>query len=178
MRELVRKSLRNGAVAVTALASAAALTACGSDGDGETGKGAATPSAGASAGDESGSEGVGLSDVQGSWATSPGAGGKPVVLTVSDAQAVLVAEGAVCQGAATPARNVMLQLTCNNGDAGGRTKGEIDSADGKALVVVWEGGAQDTLTKTSSGLPTGLPTGGLPTNLPTGIELPALPPTP
>lgn len=67
---------------------------------------------------------------------------------------------------------VMLALKCTGG-ANDRTMGAIESNDGKKLVLSWDGGVKDTLSKADPGkLPTDLP------SLPEMPEVPKLPELP
>ncbi len=113
---------------------------------------------------------VALADVEGTW--NGAADGKPVSLTIGQGQAVMLAEGSICQGTATQAEHVELALSCQGG-AAKRTKGVVESADGEQLVVVWESGTRDTLAQAPDAAPTGLPS-GIPTDFPSG--LPSVPP--
>ncbi|GAA4907117.1 hypothetical protein ACFPM3_13450 [Streptomyces coeruleoprunus] len=170
----MQQLVRSGVLAAVAVASALALTACGSGKGDEPGKGAsAAPSGGASA--PAGGHGAGstLASVEGSW--SGMTDGKLVNLTVSaSGQAVLITEAHVCQGTAKEAGHVTLALTCKDGSTD-RTTGTVESADGKQLVVAWDGGKKDTLAKTSAPMPTDLPS-VLPSGMPSIPALPSLPP--
>lgn len=167
----MQKLVRNGAVAAAALVSAIALTACGSSDKGDDAdKGGSSVTPSASAGGHGDHAAVSLADVEGAWVTEPG--GKPVSLTIGQGQAVLVADGGVCQGTVKEAGHIVLALTCKDAAGTDRTNGMIESADGKQLVVAWESGTKDTLTKAGA-LPTGLPSG-----IPSLPTLPSLPPTP
>ncbi|MFD5347892.1 hypothetical protein ACFWJY_30135 [Streptomyces anulatus] len=167
-------SLRTGAVAVAALAAALALTACGSDdaskdsgadsaasatpgGDGDNGSG---ESAGSGATDAAALEGtwVGLTDA------------KNVTVSIAGGKVALVADQSVCQGDVKDmGGEPMLALKCTGGSAD-RTMGAIDSVDGTKLVLSWDGGVKDTLTKADPGkLPSGMP------SLPDVADLPEIP---
>ncbi|MFD4032823.1 hypothetical protein ACFWVP_20520 [Streptomyces sp. NPDC058637] len=149
--------VRSGA-AVAGLVAALALTACGSDDDSGS-----EPAAGSGAGQsatpggdaDSGSAGVDAAALDGTWTGATD--GRAVVLSVSSGKVALVADQHVCQGDVKNTGEVMLALTCADGNTD-RTMGAIESNDGKKLVVSWDGGAEDTLTRTDPGkLPTGLP---------------------
>ncbi|QNE76623.1 hypothetical protein F0344_20110 [Streptomyces finlayi] len=166
--------VRTGSVVAASLVAALALTACGSDGDGGGGrKGGSSKGAGSDSGSGSGS-GSGSSGSASGSAGNPGAGaaklegtwagltdGKAVALSVASGQAALVAEQHVCQGKVTGRGEVTLTLTCVDGNTD-RTSGSVESNDGRTIVVSWNAGAKDTLTKTDgTQLPTELP--GMPT---------------
>lgn len=152
------KIARTGAVVVTGLLTALALTGCSSDGDKDSADKGTTPStAPSSAGDASsgtGSDGGGgdsagdLKALEGAWAGQTG--GKAVVLSVASGKAVVVADSHVCTGTAKAmGGKPMLDLKCADGDTA-RTMGAIESNDGKTVVVSWDGGAKDTLAKTDA----------------------------
>ncbi|UUS32281.1 MULTISPECIES: hypothetical protein [Streptomyces] len=165
---IVHKLVRNGAAAATALAAALALTACGSgDGDGgKDGGASAAPSAAAPTGADA--QGVSLAAAEGAWVGATD--GKPVTLTVSKGgQAVVISEAHVCQGTAKEGAALTLTLTCKDGDTT-RTSGTVRSADGTQLVVAWDSGRTDTLSKPAAGV--------LPSGLPSIPPLPSLPPQP
>ncbi|MGW4239572.1 hypothetical protein ACWEJP_22625 [Streptomyces sp. NPDC004749] len=170
VRKLVRTSVAAaGLVAALSLS----LTGCGGgdDGSDKDGGGVSSPSgAGADSGSGSGSGpdsgpdgGADSGGLEGSWAGL--SDGHAVVLGVKKAKVMLVAAEHVCQGGVEDmGGEPMLNLTCDDGNTD-RTMGTIESNDGKKLVVSWEGGKKDTLTKTADGkLPAG--EGGLPTDLP------------
>ncbi|MET9927973.1 MULTISPECIES: hypothetical protein [unclassified Streptomyces] len=175
--------VRTGGVVVAALAASLALTACGSDDDAGKGSG---PGAGSSAtpGAGQGSDGAGTdaAALEGTWVGLTD--GRNVTVSITAGKVALVADQAVCQGDVKDMGEVMLALKCTGG-ADDRTMGAIESNDGKKLVLSWDGGVKDTLTKAASGtLPTDLPT-ELPSDLPTGLpsdlptelssDLPSLP---
>ncbi|WP_260848623.1 hypothetical protein [Streptomyces sp. SLBN-118] len=148
-------------VAAAGLVAALALTGCGSSDSDDAGKGttSATPTeAGGDSGSASGS-------IDGAW--SGVTDGKAVALSVSGKTAAVVGDGHVCTGEVTDhGGKPMLSLKCADGNTD-RTMGSIESNDGSKLVISWDGGAKDTLSKTAPGkLPEGLPT-GLPTGIPT-----------
>ncbi len=150
---------------VAALAAALALTACGSDDD--AGKGSDAGSS-ATPGDGQGSDGTGTdaAALEGTWVGLTD--GRHVTVSITAGKVALVADQAVCQGDVKDMGEVMLALKCTGG-ADDRTMGAIESNDGKKLVLSWDGGVKDTLTKAASGrLPTDVPT-GLPSDLPTGL---------
>ncbi len=166
----MQKLVRNSVAAAVALASALALTACGSgDGDGgKDGAASAAPSAAASPGAGAGAGSVSLADAEGAWVGATD--GKAVTLTISKGgQAVVISEAHVCQGVAKEGAALTLTLTCKDGGTD-RTSGTVRSADGTRLVVAWDSGRTDTLTKPAAGV--------LPSNLPSIPPLPSLPPQP
>lgn len=159
--------VRTGAVIAASLVTALALTACGSDGDGDgggarkgkgSGSGSDDSGSGSSSGSTSGSTGTpgaGASELEGTWAGLTD--GKAVMLSVASGKVALVAEQDVCQGDVKDHGKVMLTLKCADGSTE-RTMGSVESNDGTTLVVSWDAGAKDTLTKTDgTSLPTGLP---------------------
>jgi hypothetical protein len=144
----VPKGVRTS-VAAAGLVAALALTGCGSGGsdDSEKGKAAATPTAGQDAG-----------TIEGAWSGKTD-GGKTVDLAITSKKVVLLADGHACSGEVADMGKPMLQLQCADGNTD-RTMGTIESHDGKTLVISWDAGAKDTLTRTVAGeLPKGLPTG-------------------
>lgn len=167
------KLVRTGAVVVAGLVAAFALTACGGDGDSDGGgrKGGSGKDSGSDSSSGSGSDsgsgsgesgtsgGADASALEGTWAGLTD--GKAVALSVASGKVALVAEQHVCQGEVKDHGKVMLTLTCTDGNTD-RTMGSIESNDGRTLVVSWDAGAEDTLTKTDGKtLPTELP--GMPT---------------
>lgn len=159
----MNRFVRTGAAVTAALVAALALTACGSDDksdsnkDAAGGSGAQEPASAAPSegGDAGGSDAAAL---EGTWAGLTE--GRAVALSVAAGKVALVADQHVCQGDVKDMGKVMLSLKCADGNTD-RTMGSIKSNDGKTLVVSWDAGAQDTLTRTDPGkLPTGLP--GLP----------------
>ncbi|MCQ0024444.1 hypothetical protein M4914_16750 [Streptomyces somaliensis DSM 40738] len=161
----MQKLVRKGAAVAAALVSAFALSACGSDGgdaasDGRGGS--AAPSDGAS----QAAPGATLADAEGVWTGTTD--GRLVTLTIgTGGQAVMVSEAHVCQGTAQEGDTLKLALTCKDDDTN-RTSGTIRSADGKRLVVAWDSGRTDTLSKPDPG--------SLPTTLPSFSSLPSVPP--
>ncbi|NUL05421.1 hypothetical protein HRW07_19715 [Streptomyces lunaelactis] len=152
MHKLVRTSL-----AAAGLVAALALTGCGSDDGDDAGKDSAS-TAPAEAG--SGGDAAKGGSIEGAW--SGKTDGKTVDLAVTGTKAVLLADGHACTGDVADMGKQMLTLKCADGNTD-RTMGSIESNDGKTLVISWDAGAKDTLTKSATGtLPTGLPT-GLPT---------------
>ena len=162
--------VRTGAVVTAALVAALALTACGSDDKGDSGKDAgagsgsqeqesAAPGAGSEDSDSGDAGDAGAGALEGTWAGL--SEGKAVALSVASGKVALVADQHVCQGEAKDMGKVMLSLTCADGNTD-RTAGMVESNDGKTIVISWDAGADDTLTKTDPGkMPTGLP--GMPT---------------
>ncbi|MEW2066380.1 hypothetical protein [Streptomyces sp. NPDC007346] len=164
--------VRTGGVAVAALAASLALTACGSDDDVPKSSG---PDAGSSAtpggdpGDQGpGGAGVDAAALHGTWTGLTD--GKYVTVTITSGKVALVAERAVCQGDVKNTGEVTLVLECTGGSTD-RTTGTIVSHDDKKLVLSWEGGTKDTLTKT-------VDAGKLPTDLPSPPDMPDLPDLP
>ncbi|MFD4633263.1 hypothetical protein ACFVYR_25290 [Streptomyces sp. NPDC058284] len=168
--------------AVAGLAAALVLTGCSSDGDGggdggdgggkDGGSAASSPSegSGSESGDSTGGSGeTGGSDgsgskggsLEGTWIAT--ADGKPLALAFAGGTATLLGENVLCSGSVgggTGAR--VIELTCPKGDTG-RTKGRVESVDGKSMKVAWEGAGTDEFLKTKGGkLPGGLPTAGMP----------------
>nr|WSW68479.1 hypothetical protein OG461_21000 [Streptomyces sp. NBC_00995] len=156
------KRVRTVAVVATGLLTALALTGCGGDGgkDGaDRGAGAtATPAPAGSTDDDSasGADGAtgGTRALEGAWAGLTD--GKAVVLSVASGKAVVVADSHVCSGTAKDTGKPALVLTCADGDTA-RTRGAVESNDGKTVVVSWEGGTKDTLAKTDADSLEGLP---------------------
>ncbi|MFI1227072.1 MULTISPECIES: hypothetical protein [unclassified Streptomyces] len=152
--------IRTGAVVVAGLAVSLALTACGSDEDG--GKDSAPDStAGATpggGGDEGSGESAGTdaAALEGTWVGLTD--GKNVTVSVAARKVALVADQSVCQGDVKDmGGEPMLALKCTGGGTD-RTMGAIESNDGTELVLSWDGGVKDTLTKADPGkLPTGMP---------------------
>jgi hypothetical protein len=151
---------RSGALAAAALVTALALSACGSDepaaekapGTGSSSGRTASPGAG---GEDGGSGSADAAALEGTWTGT--ADGGPVTLSVSSGKVALAAARHVCQGEVKDMGEVMLALKCLDGDTD-RTMGSIESNDGKKLVISWDAGAEDTLSKADpSELPTGLP---------------------
>ncbi|MFD1833270.1 hypothetical protein ACFSJS_27055 [Streptomyces desertarenae] len=167
----MRTSVRcAGAAAV--LAAALLVSGCGSDG----GSGGAEPgeTAGKTTGpSESAGDGAAAEDggVDGTW--SSGNGEDALVLSISGGQAALLGATACTGPVDTGADPVTFSLTCGDGSTD-RTKGTVESVDGKNLTVDWGSGTTDTFTRVE--VPTGLPTeiGDLPTeigDLPTDLDL-------
>ncbi|MDQ0941692.1 hypothetical protein [Streptomyces sp. V1I1] len=150
----MHKRVRTSVVAA-GLVAALALTGC-SSGDNDSGKdktSAKPTETGGGDGDGAAASG----SIEGAWAGVTD--GKTVALSVSGKIAAVVADGHVCTGQVTDHGKPMLSLKCADGNTD-RTMGSIESNDGTTLVVSWDAGAKDTLTKTDPGkLPTGLPTG-------------------
>ncbi|MEW1721736.1 hypothetical protein [Streptomyces sp. NPDC093109] len=171
----MRKLVRTGGAAAGAVALALALAACGGSGDdsGDSGKDKAGASAsggtgGSGSGSSSGSgSGSDAASVDGSWAAITD--GKPVAMSVKDAQITLAVEGHACTGAVKEMSGTsMLSLVCADGYKD-RTMGTIESNDGTNLVVAWSGGPKDTFMNADKGaLPSGLPT-ELPEGFPTAL---------
>jgi hypothetical protein len=151
----VHKRVRTSVVAA-GLVAALALTGCSSGDNDDTGKdktSAKPTETGGGDGDGTAASG----NIEGAWAGVTD--GKTVALSVSGKIAAVVADGHVCTGQVTDHGKPMLSLKCADGNTD-RTMGSIESNDGTTLVVSWDAGAKDSLTKTDPGkLPTGLPTG-------------------
>jgi hypothetical protein len=156
----VHKRVRTS-VTAAGLVAALALTGCSSgDSDGASKDKTSAKPTEAGGGDGGATSG----SIEGAW--SGVTDGKTVALSVSGKIAAVVADGHVCTGQVTDHGKPMLSLKCADGNTD-RTMGSIESNDGTTLVVSWDAGAKDTLTKTDPGkLPKGLPT-GLPTGIPT-----------
>jgi hypothetical protein len=156
----VHKRVRTS-VTAAGLVAALALTGCSSsDSDGASKDKTSAKPTEAGGGDGGATSG----SIEGAW--SGVTDGKTVALSVSGKIAAVVADGHVCTGQVTNHGKPMLSLKCADGNTD-RTMGSIESNDGTTLVVSWDAGAKDTLTKTDPGkLPKGLPT-GLPTGIPT-----------
>ncbi|MET8055120.1 hypothetical protein [Streptomyces microflavus] len=161
--------VRTGGVVVAALAATLALTACGSDDDAGKGSGGdAGSSAKPGDGQESGSA-TDTASLDGTWVGLTD--GKNVTVSITAGKVALVAD----QGDVKDMGEVMLALKCTGG-ANDRTMGAIESNDGNKLVLSWDGGVKDTLSKADPGkLPTDLPS--LP-EMPEVPELPELPEVP
>lgn len=159
---------------VAALAASLALTACGSDDDAGKGSGPDAGS-GATPGDGQGPGGAGAdaASLEGTWVGLTD--GRSVTVSVTAGKVALVADRAVCQGDVKDMGEVMLALKCTDGSTG-RTMGAIESNDGRKLVVSWDGGIKDTLSKAEPGTVPDLPS--LPSDLPSLPELPELPEVP
>lgn len=155
------------AAAAAGLAGALVLTACSGDSSDDS---SSTPSASSSATSTatadsggSGSSPSAASDgLQGSWLAT--AGGKALVLVVTDKQAALFTTGGtVCNGTAGEEAGMqMIHLTCTD-KSKTRTTGMVDSVSKSSLAVTWSGSAgKETYTRAEGGkLPSGLPTASL-----------------
>jgi hypothetical protein len=145
-------------VAAAGLVAALAVTGCGGDGGDDSAKDAAATAT------PTGSEaeaGAGSASIEGAWSGKT-EGGKSIDLAVTGTKAVLLADGHACTGDVADHGKLMLSLKCADGNTD-RTMGAIESNDGKSLVISWDAGAKDTLSKAAAGaLPPGLPS-GLPT---------------
>ncbi|GAA2261633.1 hypothetical protein GCM10010232_61380 [Streptomyces amakusaensis] len=97
---------------------------------------------------------VSPADIEGEWMGRTD--GKTVTIGVKGTAVVLLAEGDSCTGKVADHGDQMLDLKCVGG-GGQRTMGTVVSADDKTLVVSWDKGKKDTLTKADLGLPTTLP---------------------
>jgi len=87
--------------------------------------------------------------------------GKPVALSITGKTAAVLADGHACTGEVADHGKPMLTLKCADGNTD-RTMGAVESNDGTTMVVSWDAGKRDTLTKTDPGklpdLPSGIPT--------------------
>ncbi|WP_203186984.1 hypothetical protein [Streptomyces pratensis] len=151
---------RSGALLAAGLVAALALTACGgdaSDADKDPGGSPAPAQTSPPEADGAGG-GAGGPDVaalEGTWTGT--SDGQPVVLSVASGKAALATGRHVCQGEVKDMGKVMVALKCHDGNTD-RTMGTVESNDGKKLVVSWEAGAEDTLSKTDAAAPPpGLP---------------------
>jgi hypothetical protein len=148
-------------VASAGLVAALALTGCGSDESDDAGEdGKDTTSSAPSETGSGGDGGTKAESVEGTWAGLTD--GKPVALSITGETAAVLADGHACTGEVADHGKPMLSLKCADGNTE-RTMGSIESNDGTTMVVSWDAGKKDTLTKTDPGkIPEGLPT-GLPT---------------
>ncbi|WP_405614186.1 hypothetical protein [Streptomyces sp. NBC_01508] len=159
---VVHKLVRTS-VAAAGLAVALTLAGCGGGDSGDDSakdKGTTAPAPGEPDADdaEATPDAGGTADsLEGSWAGMTA--GKAVALSVKEGKVALIADEHICQGDVQDmGGEPMLALKCADGNTD-RTMGSIDSNDGKKLVLSWEGGTKDSLTKTEPGeLPDGLPT--------------------
>ncbi|MCX5411740.1 hypothetical protein [Streptomyces sp. NBC_00059] len=150
---------RTGALIAAALVAALTLTACGSgddsDGGPSAGSGAARSTAPADGGADDGTDSAQAAALEGTWAGE--SDGSPVALSVSSGKVGLVADQHVCGGEVKDMGEVTLVLKCMDGNTD-RAMGTVKSNDGKKLVVSWEAGGEETLTRAPSGTPApGLP---------------------
>ncbi|PJE95528.1 hypothetical protein CUT44_22430 [Streptomyces carminius] len=162
-----------GAAAVLA----AALLAGGCSGGGDSGSGEPerSPTARESTGPtaDGGEPTADSGGVNGNWTTTSGS--DALVLSVGDGQAALLGRSTCTGPVDTGADPVTFTLTCADGDEE-RTRGTVESADGRKLEIAWESGTTDTFTRVE--IPTELPTGtgDLPSTLPSDLgELGGLP---
>lgn len=156
------KIARTGAVLATGLLTALVLTGCGSDGDkddsGKDSGSSASPTAGGGGDADSGTGGGSAGDakaLEGAWSGKTD-DGQPVVLSVAAGQAVVLADARVCTGTVSGEGKPALELKCADGDTT-RITGEVESNDGKTVVVAWGSGTKDTLKKTDSDALEGIP---------------------
>lgn len=149
--------------AVAGLAGALVLTACSggdsNDDSSSTPSASATSTASADSGGSSGSPSAASDGLQGSWLAT--AGGKALVLVVTDKQAALFTTGGtVCNGTAGEEAGMqMIHLKCTD-NSKTRTTGMVNSVSRSSLAVTWSGSAgKETYTRAEGGkLPSGLPT--------------------
>ncbi|RPK94658.1 MULTISPECIES: hypothetical protein [Streptomyces] len=168
------RSLRTGAVMAAALAASLALTACGGDDAGKDSGADSTASANPGgggdngSGESAGSGGTDAAALEGTWVGLTD--GKNVTASITARKVALVADQSVCQGDVKDmGGEPMLALKCTGGSTD-RAMGAIESVDGTKLVVSWDGGIKDTLTKADPGkLPSGMP------SLPGLPDLPEVP---
>ncbi|GAA3740283.1 hypothetical protein [Streptomyces tremellae] len=167
--------------AVTALL----LAGCGGGGSDDTSAsrapgadtrtgGAGAPAASASAHPPSPSTGTGpgsrtvaqvAAGLAGTWQGETD--GSVVTLAVKGVQAVVIADGHVCQGTIQEMGVPMLAMTCTDGDRN-RVMGVVSSNDGRTAVIAWGDTKRDTLKKTAS-VPSGLPS-RVPSGPPSGAR--------
>ncbi|MFE5238601.1 MULTISPECIES: hypothetical protein [unclassified Streptomyces] len=151
---------RTGALISAALVAAVTLTACGSgdesdDAPSSAGSGASRSTTPSHDGADEGAGRAEATALEGTWAGE--SDGNPIALSVSSGKVGLVADQHVCGGEVKDMGEVTLVLKCIDGNTD-RAMGTVKSNDGKKLVVSWEAGGEDTLTKAPSGtLPPGLP---------------------
>ncbi|MEU0302369.1 hypothetical protein ABZ252_23300 [Streptomyces sp. NPDC006175] len=151
---------RSVALVAAGLVVAFALTACGSDdpaGDKapDTASSSGQPSSPGAGGEEGGSGGADAAALEGTWTGT--ADGGPVTLSVASGKVALSAGRHICQGEVKDMGGVMIALKCLDGNTD-RTMGSVESNDGEKLVISWEAGAEDTLSRADlSELPTDLP---------------------
>ncbi|MFG2370587.1 hypothetical protein ACGFY9_03830 [Streptomyces sp. NPDC048504] len=150
------------AAAAAGLAGALVLTACSgdsSDDSSSTPSASATSTASADSGGSSSSPSAASDGLQGSWLAT--AGGKALVLVVTDKQAALFTTGGtVCNGTAGEEAGMqMIHLKCTD-NSKTRTTGMVNSVSRSSLAVTWSGSAgKETYTRAEGGkLPSGLPT--------------------
>ncbi|MFE3518361.1 hypothetical protein [Streptomyces sp. NPDC059166] len=144
---------RSGALVATGLLSALTLTACGGDSPsarpdpdlGPASTGSAPPVGG---GEDTATAAPDIAALQGSWTGT--SGGEPVALSVTSGKVALAAGPHLCQGEVKDRGAVVFTLECLDGDTD-RTRGTVGSNDGRKLVVAWDGGTEDPLTKTDPG---------------------------
>ncbi|MGW1816319.1 hypothetical protein ACWCQM_22460 [Streptomyces sp. NPDC002125] len=144
---------RTGALIAAALAAALTLTACGSgddSGGAPSSAGSGTARSTAPVGDDAaeGADSAEATALEGTWAGE--SDGSPLALSVSSGKVALVADQHVCGGEVKHTGEVTLALKCVDGNTD-RAMGTVKSNDGKKLVVSWEAGGEDTLTRAPSG---------------------------
>ncbi|MEW2546676.1 hypothetical protein AB0910_12995 [Streptomyces sp. NPDC047002] len=185
----MRRITGAGALAAAGTAVAALLLAgCGGGGSHDTSAsrapsagtasgGAGAPAASASAHPPSPAPGSGpgsqtvaqvAAGLAGTWQGETD--GSVVTLAVKGVQAVVIADGHVCQGTIQEMGVPMLAMTCTDGDRN-RVMGIVSSNDGRTAVIAWGDTKRDILKKTA-GVPSGLP------SLPAGALPSAGAPTP
>ncbi|MFJ8754288.1 hypothetical protein ACIREO_33930 [Streptomyces sp. NPDC102441] len=151
---------RSGALAAAGLVAVLALTACGSDDPAsdkapEPGAGSGQTSSSGTGGKEGGSGDADATALEGTWTGTSDS--LPVVLSVTSGKVALSAGKHICQGDVKDMGEVMLALKCLDGNTD-RTMGSVESNDGEKLVISWDAGAEDTLSRTdATALPTDLP---------------------
>ncbi|NGN65911.1 hypothetical protein G5C51_18670 [Streptomyces sp. A7024] len=154
----MRTSARFAGVAAAAVA-ALLVSGCSSGSDDGGDKGSETPKADQTkAPDGGGDAKVGADQLEGGWSTDATHADEGLrILAVSKGSAMLTGKS-TCTGKATDAG---LALKCNDGNTDFAT-GQVQSLEGKKLVIKWASGKEDTFTKTPNDIPTDL--GDLPEN--------------
>ncbi|MFF9569445.1 hypothetical protein [Streptomyces sp. NPDC014685] len=156
----MHRVVRAGAVLATGILATVALTGCSSDsGKSDPGKDSAagqeTPGQGSGDSGDDGASAGDASTLEGGWVGKTD--GKSIVLSVSSGKAALVTEERACTGTVQDTDKVVIALKCVSGGTD-RSSGSVESNDGKTVVISWDSGVKDTLTKTDPGaLPSGLP---------------------
>ncbi|MET9803349.1 hypothetical protein [Streptomyces sp. NPDC006368] len=161
----MHRLIRNRVVAAVGCLTALALAGCGGGGDDnrsggagrEKDKGGAVTATPSPATPEPADGATAADDVEGAWLGITD--GKAVNLTIKKGHAVVLAESRLCQGSARSARpgRVTLGVKCQDGNTD-RATGSAVTSDGRKIVVTWDSGKKDTLTKSPlSAVPSSLP---------------------